>query len=115
MFDMIRLSQAVGIDLGTSNILVYAKGRGIVVREPSVVAISDNEIVAMGEEARAMLGRTPDAITAVKPVQDGVIANFNITRKMLRYLLARVCGRRKMSTPQACIFRVKLKLAMTPS
>ena len=100
---MIRLSQAVGIDLGTSNILVYAKGRGIVVREPSVVAISDNEIVAMGEEARAMLGRTPDAITAVKPVQDGVIANFSITRKMLRYLLTRVCGRRKMFKPQVCI------------
>ncbi len=100
---MIRLSQAVGIDLGTSNILVYAKGRGIVVREPSVVAISDNEIVAMGEEARAMLGRTPDAITAIKPVQDGVIANFNITRKMLRYLLTRVCGRRKMFKPQVCI------------
>ena len=100
---MIRLSQAVGIDLGTSNILVYAKGRGIVVREPSVVAISDNEIVAMGEEARAMLGRTPEAITAVKPVQDGVIANFSITRKMLRYLLTRVCGRRKMFKPQVCI------------
>jgi len=100
---MIRLSQAVGIDLGTSNILVYAKGRGIVVREPSVVAISDNEIVAMGEEARAMLGRTPDAITAVKPVQDGVIANFSITRKMLRYLLTRVCGRRKIFKPQVCI------------
>jgi len=100
---MIRLSQAVGIDLGTSNILVYAKGRGIVVREPSVVAISDNEIVAMGEEARAMLGRTPHAITAVKPVQDGVIANFSITRKMLRYLLTRVCGRRKMFKPQVCI------------
>ena len=100
---MIRLSQAVGIDLGTSNILVYVKGRGIVVREPSVVAISDNDIVAMGEEARSMLGRTPDAITAVKPVQDGVIANFDITRKMLRYLLARVCGRRKMFKPQVCI------------
>jgi len=100
---MIRLSQAVGIDLGTSNILVYVKGRGIVVREPSVVAISDNEIVAMGEQARAMLGRTPDAITAVKPVQDGVIANFSITRKMLRYLLTRVCGRRKLFKPQVCI------------
>ncbi len=100
---MIRLSHAVGIDLGTSNILVYVKGRGIVVREPSVAAVSDNEIVAMGEEARAMLGRTPDAITAVKPVQDGVIANFRITRKMLRYLLTRVCGRRRIFKPQVCI------------
>jgi len=103
MMRMINLSQAVGIDLGTSNILVYAKGRGIVVREPSVVAVSEDEIVAMGEEARAMLGRTPDAITAVKPVQDGVIANFSITRKMLRYLLTRTCGRRKMFKPQVCI------------
>jgi rod shape-determining protein MreB len=100
---MFRFSQSVGIDLGTSNILVYVKGRGIVVREPSVVAVSDGEIVAMGEEARAMLGRTPDAITAVKPVQDGVIANFSITRKMLRYLLTRVSGRRKVFKPQVCI------------
>ncbi len=61
---MFRFSQSVGIDLGTSNILVYVKGRGIVVREPSVVAVSEGEIVAMGEEARAMLGRTPEAITA---------------------------------------------------
>jgi rod shape-determining protein MreB len=100
---MVRLSQAVGIDLGTSNILVYVKGRGIVVREPSVVAVSEGEIVAMGEEARSMVGRTPDAISAVRPVQDGVIANFSITQKMLRYLLARVSGRRRIFKPQVCI------------
>jgi rod shape-determining protein MreB len=100
---MFHLTRAVGIDLGTSNTLVYVKGKGIVVREPSVVAVSDGEIVAMGEKAREMLGRTPEAITAVKPVQDGVIANFSITRKMLRYLLARVCGRRRMFRPQVCI------------
>ena len=100
---MFRLGTEVGIDLGTSNILVYVKGRGIVVREPSVVAVSDGEIVAMGEEAREMLGRTPGSISAVKPVQDGVIANFTITQKMLRYLLTRVCGRRRLFKPQACI------------
>jgi len=100
---MLRFGTAVGIDLGTSNILVYVKGRGIVVREPSVVAISEDEIVAMGEEARDMLGRTPGSISAVRPIQDGVIANFSITQKMLRYLLARVCGRRKFFKPQVCI------------
>ncbi len=100
---MFRLGTEVGIDLGTSNILVYVKGRGIVVREPSVVAVSDGDIVAMGEEAREMLGRTPGSITAVKPVQDGVIANFTITQKMLRYLLTRVCGRSRFFKPQVCI------------
>jgi len=100
---MLRFGTAVGIDLGTSNILVYVKGRGIVVREPSVVAISEDEIVAMGEEARDMLGRTPGSISAVRPIQDGVIANFSITQKMLRYLLTRVCGRRKFFKPQVCI------------
>jgi len=100
---MLRFGAAVGIDLGTSNILVYVKGRGIVVREPSVVAISEDEIVAMGDEARDMIGRTPGSISAVRPIQDGVIANFSITQKMLRYLLTRVCGRRKFFKPQVCI------------
>jgi len=100
---MLLFGMAVGIDLGTSNILVYVKDRGIVVREPSVVAISDDEIVAMGDDARDMLGRTPGSIAAVRPIQDGVIANFSITQKMLRYLLARVCGSRKFFKPHVCI------------
>jgi rod shape-determining protein MreB len=100
---MFGMGKAVGIDLGTSNLLVYVKGRGIVVREPSVVAVSNGEIVAMGEEARDMIGRTPGPIEAVKPLQDGVIANFTITQKMLRYLLARVCGKRRFLKPQVCI------------
>ncbi|MCJ7822811.1 MAG: rod shape-determining protein [Armatimonadetes bacterium] len=100
---MLGLGTAVGIDLGTSNILVYVKGKGIVVREPSVVAVSNGAIVAMGDEAREMLGRTPGSVTAVKPVQDGVISNFTITQKMLRYLLTRVCGRRRFLKPQVCI------------
>lgn len=100
---MFGMGKAVGIDLGTSNLLVYVKGRGIVVREPSVVAVSNGEIVAMGEEARDMIGRTPGPMEAVKPLQDGVIANFTITQKMLRYLLARVCGKRRFLKPQVCI------------
>ncbi len=100
---MLGMGKAVGIDLGTSNLLVYVKGRGIVVREPSVVAVSNGEIVAMGEEARDMIGRTPGPIEAVRPLQDGVIANFTITQKMLRHLLVRVCGRRRFFRPQVCI------------
>jgi len=100
---MLGMGTAVGIDLGTSNILVYVKGKGIVVREPSVVAVSDGEIVAVGEKAREMLGRTPGPIEAVRPLQDGVIANFTITQKMLKYLLQKVCGKRRLFKPQACI------------
>jgi rod shape-determining protein MreB len=80
----------IGIDLGTANILVYVKGKGIVTREPSVVAISDdNHIVAVGEEAREMIGRTPGNITAIRPMKDGVIADYVITEHMLRYFIKR--------------------------
>jgi rod shape-determining protein MreB len=83
----------IGIDLGTANILVYVKGRGIVTREPSVVAVSDdNHIVAVGEEAREMIGRTPGNITAIRPMKDGVIADYVITEAMLRYFI-RKAGR----------------------
>jgi rod shape-determining protein MreB len=78
----------IGIDLGTANILVYVKGRGIVIREPSVVAVSDdNTIVAVGDEAREMIGRTPGHITAIRPMKDGVIADYVITEAMLRYFI----------------------------
>jgi rod shape-determining protein MreB len=78
----------IGIDLGTANILVYVKGRGIVTREPSVVAVSeDNHIVAVGSEAREMIGRTPGNITAIRPMKDGVIADYVITEAMLRYFI----------------------------
>src|SRR6187397_128033 len=83
----------IGIDLGTANILVYVKGKGIVAREPSVVAVSDdNHIVAVGEEAREMIGRTPGNITAIRPMKDGVIADYVITEAMLRYFI-RKAGR----------------------
>src|ERR1043165_7871725 len=78
----------IGIDLGTANILVYVKGKGIVAREPSVVAVSDdNHIVAVGEEAREMIGRTPGNITAIRPMKDGVIADYVITEAMLRFFI----------------------------
>jgi rod shape-determining protein MreB len=83
----------IGIDLGTANILVYVKGKGIVLQEPSVVAVSDdNHIVAVGEEAREMIGRTPGNITAIRPMKDGVIADYVITEAMLRYFI-RKAGR----------------------
>ncbi|HSH21934.1 MAG TPA: rod shape-determining protein [Candidatus Caenarcaniphilales bacterium] len=78
----------IGIDLGTANILVYVKGKGVVIQEPSVVAVSDdNHIVAVGEEAREMIGRTPGNIQAIRPMKDGVIADYVITEAMLRYFI----------------------------
>src|SRR5213596_3529090 len=81
----------IGIDLGTANVLVYVKGRGIVIQEPSVVAVSDdNRIVAVGEEAREMIGRTPGNVRAIRPMRDGVIADYLITEAMLRYVINKV-------------------------
>jgi len=97
----VRLTSGLGIDLGTSNILVYARGRGIVLREPSVVALAKDtgEVLAVGEEARQMLGRTPSNIIASRPLQDGVIANFTVTHKMLRYLMDKLLGKRRLVKP----------------
>ena len=85
----------IGIDLGTVNVLVYVRGRGIVLQEPSLVALSlaDQRIVALGEEAKTMLGRTPDSIEVMRPMRDGVIADYMITEAMLRYFITKVCGR----------------------
>ena len=79
-------SRDMGIDLGTANTLVYLKGKGIVLREPSVVAINinTNKVLAVGEEAKQMIGRTPGNIVAISPMKDGVIADFDITEKMLK-------------------------------
>jgi len=85
----------IGIDLGTSSVLLYVRGKGIVLREPSVVALDDEgNILAVGEEARRMMGRTPGNITAVRPLRDGVISDYETTEKMLRYFITKVCGRR---------------------
>ena len=85
----------IGVDLGTANVLVYVRGRGIVINEPSVVALAvrDNSVVAVGNEARAMLGRVPGSISVVRPMRDGVIADYLITEAMLRYFISRVVGR----------------------
>ena len=86
---LVSLRADIGIDLGTSSILVYVKGRGVVLKEPSVVAIDQytNKFLAVGEEARQMLGRTPGNIVAIRPLKDGVISDYEITERMLRYFI----------------------------
>jgi len=95
----------LGIDLGTVNVLVHVQGRGIVLQEPSVVAISSNEykIMAVGEEARAMLGRTPDVIEVMRPMRDGVIADYRVTQRMLEYFIRKACGRFRLFKPRVMI------------
>ena len=95
----------IGIDLGTANVLVYVEGRGVVIQEPSVVAVSDdNRIVAVGEEAREMIGRTPGNITAIRPMKDGVIADYVITEAMLRFFIDKARrGTFSFSRPQVMI------------
>ncbi|MCX6344007.1 MAG: rod shape-determining protein [Armatimonadetes bacterium] len=103
---MFNLAPELGIDLGTANILVYLKGRGIVLREPSVVAIntSNNSLVAVGEEARLMIGRTPGNIVAIRPICEGVIADYSTTQQMLDYLITKVCGgKRKFFKPTVIV------------
>ncbi|MFH1098310.1 MAG: rod shape-determining protein [Candidatus Uhrbacteria bacterium] len=98
-------SSKVGIDLGTTNILVYIPKRGIVTNEPSVVAISvlDKKILAVGKEAREMLGRTPDTIIAQRPLKDGVIADYRTTETMLRYFINKAIGGFRISRPEVMI------------
>ncbi len=103
---MLRLADKIGIDLGTATIVVYAQGRGIVVREPSVVATDgpDGRVLSVGEEAQAMLGRTPGSIVAKRPLRDGVIADYSVTREMLAYLMRKATGLRgKIFRPMAVI------------
>jgi rod shape-determining protein MreB len=92
----LRLVPEIGIDLGTANILVFRRGKGIVLNEPSVVAISSKQgkVLAVGNEAREMLGRTPGNITAIRPLKDGVIADYTTTLKMLHYIINKTCGTR---------------------
>jgi rod shape-determining protein MreB len=102
---MLGLSPYLGIDLGTSSILVWMRGQGIVLREPCVVALSrqSKQIVAVGEQARQMLGRASENIIASRPLQQGVIADFTVTRKMLSYLFDRVCGLRRLFKPHVAL------------
>ena len=98
-------SDDIGIDLGTANTLVYVRERGIVLREPSVVAIQagSNRVLAVGEEAKQMLGRTPGSIVAIRPMKAGVIADFEITEAMLRYFIRKIHNRRKLVRPRVII------------
>src|SRR5437588_2384300 len=98
-------SSDLAIDLGTANTLVYVRGRGIVVNEPSIVAINKNtgEVEAVGKEAKEMLGRTPASIVAIKPIRDGVIADFTVTERMLSYFIRKACKRRMFLQPRIVI------------
>jgi rod shape-determining protein MreB len=98
-------SEDIGIDLGTASVLVFKKGKGIVLHEPSVVAIDKNsdKVIAVGEEARQMLGRTPGHIVAVRPLKDGVIADYDMTERMLTYFIKKVIGRKFFFKPRVVV------------
>ena len=103
-----RFSNDLAIDLGTANTLVYVKGRGVIINEPSVVAISKNgrsknDVLAVGNEAKTMLGRTPGNIAAIRPMKDGVIADFGVTEAMLRHFIRKVHNRRRLMRPRIII------------
>jgi len=103
-----RFSNDLAIDLGTANTLVYVKGRGVIINEPSVVAISKNgrsknDVLAVGNDAKLMLGRTPGNIVAIRPMKDGVIADFGVTEAMLRHFIRKVHNRRRLMRPRIII------------
>ena len=95
----------MGIDLGTANTLVHVQGRGIILREPSVVAVNkeSNEVLAIGAEAKQMIGRTPGNIVAIRPMKDGVIADFDITQSMLKYFIRRALGKHSIIRPRIVV------------
>ncbi|GBQ63709.1 rod shape-determining protein MreB [Ameyamaea chiangmaiensis NBRC 103196] len=101
------MSADMAIDLGTANTLVYVKGRGIVLDEPSVVAIADvrgrKQVLAVGEEAKQMVGRTPGNITAIRPMRDGVIADFEVAEEMIKHFIRKVHNRRSFASPQIIV------------
>lgn len=98
-------AQQIGIDLGTANVLVYVPGRGITINGPSVVAVStdDNRVETIGDEARQMIGRAPSNIAVVRPMRDGVIADYVVTQEMIRHLIRRVCGRVRFFKPDVMV------------
>ncbi len=89
------IANEVGIDLGTANVLIYLKGKGVVINEPSVVAIDadTDKILAVGAEAKKMIGRTPGNIVAVRPLKEGVISDYSVTERMLKYFIGKIWGR----------------------
>lgn len=102
---MFGFGAEIGIDLGTASVLVYIKGKGIVLQEPSVVAIDKDtdRVLAVGNEARKMLGRTPGNIVAIRPLRDGVISDYDITERMLRHFINKTCGRRRFFRPKIMV------------
>ncbi|MFZ5968906.1 MAG: rod shape-determining protein [Bacillota bacterium] len=102
---MFGFGAEIGIDLGTASVLVYIKGKGIVLQEPSVVAIdkNTNQLLAVGVEARKMLGRTPGNIVAIRPLKDGVISDYEVTERMLRYFIQKTCGKRRFFKPKIIV------------
>jgi rod shape-determining protein MreB len=98
-------TRRIGIDLGTANTLVFIPGKGVVINEPSVVAVSvqENKVLAVGNEAKEMIGRTPDTIIACQPLRDGAIADYRITEAMLRYFIYRVSGRVRLIRPEVVL------------
>lgn len=100
-----KMSTDMGIDLGTATVLVYMKGKGIVLKEPSVVAIdkNSNKVLAVGEEARQMIGRTPGNIVAIRPLRDGVISDYDITEKMLKHFIRKACGKKRVAAPRVVV------------
>jgi len=98
-------TKRIGIDLGTANTLVYVVGEGIVLNEPTVVAVTaeENHVVAVGREAKDMLGRTPGNVTALRPLRDGVVADYTITEAMLSYFIDKVCGKRHFIKPEVMV------------
>jgi rod shape-determining protein MreB and related proteins len=100
-----KFSQRIAIDLGTANTLIWVAGRGLVANEPTVVALSeeDNKVIAVGNEAKRMLGRTPGNLTALRPMRDGVIADYQVTEAMLRYFIGKVAPRISLLKPEVMI------------
>src|SRR3972149_2131363 len=98
-------SKKIGIDLGTANSLVYVAGEGVVLNEPTVVAmaIEDNRVVAVGNEAKEMLGRTPGNIVASRPLKDGVIADYQITESLIAYFIRKACGKQFIFKPEVMV------------
>lgn len=102
---MFGFNTDIGVDLGTATVLVFVKGKGVVLNEPSVVAMEkrSGELIAVGQEARNMLGRTPGNIVAVRPMRDGVIADYEVTEMMLRYFINKACGKRMFFRPRIMV------------
>ena len=102
---MSMLSTDIGIDLGTASVLVYIRGKGVVLKEPSVVAIDreTKEIKAIGEEARLMIGRTPGNIVAIRPLRQGVISDYTMTEKMMKYFIEKAVGKKTLRKPRISV------------